>query len=224
MSQTMTLPEAPGAKASWHCGLWAMITMFLCFPAALVLAIVAIVQNGKAKRLAEAIPDTYRRPGSAGLVMGILALVMLPFLAILGIVVAISIPALIGQRERARDKAAVLNMEWSLDELRGQYDRLKDARQPIKGGLEAYLGSTTGQTRNPWNPSVPAFSYAITVVDRMDEAGITREAKAKAAKLGQAVYVLQLPGAASPGLLAGAVRLNGLVQGERVVVKTYAIE
>ncbi len=102
---------APGARAAFHCGLWSLLSVFLCFPVALGLAVAAIVQNQKAHRLARENPGAYRKPGSGGLVMAIIALAILPLLAVLGIVSAIAIPAFLGQRERARAKGAVVALE-----------------------------------------------------------------------------------------------------------------
>lgn len=102
---------APGARAAFHCGLWSLFSMFLCFPVALGLAVAAIVQNQKAHRLARENPGAYRKPGSGGLVMAIIALAILPLLAVLGIVSAIAIPAFLAQRERARARGAVVALD-----------------------------------------------------------------------------------------------------------------
>ena len=73
------LDAAPGARAARLCGLWALIALLPCLPLATLLATAALVQHGKASRLAREHPERYRTPGNAGLVLGILALVLLPF-------------------------------------------------------------------------------------------------------------------------------------------------
>ena len=101
------LPPAPGAKAAKVCGILSIPFALTCIgiPVAVVLAIVALVQQAKAKRFAQAHPEAFAPVTSTGLVTGILGLVlpvvMLPFV---GIVSAIAIPAMLGQREAARTK------------------------------------------------------------------------------------------------------------------------
>jgi type II secretory pathway pseudopilin PulG len=96
---------APGAKAAFQLGLWSVLLNVLCgcFPVAIPLGIAAIVKHGKAERAAWAEPDRYEQPGSTGKVLGIvgLCLTVVAFMVI-GIISAISIPALLGQRDRAR--------------------------------------------------------------------------------------------------------------------------
>lgn len=111
---TSALIPAPGAKAAKVCGILAIVSALTCvgIPVAIVLGIVALVQQAKAKRLAKADPQTYAPVPSTGLVTGIIGLVlpvvMLPFV---GIVSAIAIPALLVQRERARELAVQRNLE-----------------------------------------------------------------------------------------------------------------
>jgi prepilin-type N-terminal cleavage/methylation domain-containing protein len=50
---------------------------------------------------------------------------LLLVLAIIGIISAIAIPALLSQRARARDKASIENMVGAVNDLVGQYDKLK---------------------------------------------------------------------------------------------------
>ncbi|MBL0311906.1 MAG: DUF4190 domain-containing protein [Holophagaceae bacterium] len=105
---------APGAKAGRVCGILAIVLALTCvgIPVAIILGIVAIVKTSRAKRLAHGNPGAYEMPTSAGLILGIVGLclpvVMLPFA---GIVSAIAIPALLGQRAQARDK--VLRFQWA---------------------------------------------------------------------------------------------------------------
>ncbi|WP_243302774.1 hypothetical protein [Geothrix oryzisoli] len=105
---------APGAKAAKLCGILAIVFALTCvgIPVAIILGIVALVQQAKAKRLAKAEPGRYQPVPATGLVTGIIGLVlpllMLPFLGIVG---AIAIPAMLGQRERAREIAVQANLD-----------------------------------------------------------------------------------------------------------------
>jgi hypothetical protein len=217
------LAEAPGAKAGRLCGIWALICMVLCFPVAIVLGILAIVKTRKAANLAAASPRLYRPTSNAGTVMGILALAGFPVLLfMIGIVSAISIPAFLGQRTRARDRSAMAD-------LVGQYDKLKEANQPpaaIQAGLESYLRQSAGSDRNPWNLQTPAFVWNLAVVTEGDQGQVLEAARtrARAAQDGQCVFVIQWPAGQQPGHIGGAVRLHQAYQGTGVYAKAVAIE
>ena len=139
------LPRAPGARAAKTSGILAIAFALTCigFPIAIILGITALVQQAKAKRLVKAQPGTYAPVTPTGLVTGIIGLV-LPFfmLPIVGIASAIAIPAFLGQRGRARDKAAMSNMIGTMPDLVEEYDRLvpiflgllKDANRLIVSG------------------------------------------------------------------------------------------
>lgn len=111
--ENLTKHPAPGAKTARVCGITAIICALTCvgIPIAIVLGIVAVVQASKAKALARSYPETYEVPSAAGMILGIVGIcmpvVMLPFA---GIVSAIAVPAILGQRARARDK--VLMVQW----------------------------------------------------------------------------------------------------------------
>ena len=108
MELPVPLPEAPGAKASRHCGIWALVTVFLFFPISLILAIIAIVQNNKAKTLAKNAPQTYRFPTSTGMVLGIVSIGLIPaLLFFVGIIAAIAIPAFLGRFDGLDELARV---------------------------------------------------------------------------------------------------------------------
>ena len=163
------------------------------------------------------------------MVLGIIGMAWTIFaLFYVGIVSAIAIPALLGQRGRARDKAAIEAMVGRFADLVGQYDKLQEAgttRPEIPAKLETYLRSTTGTEHNPWNPAGPAFDYRIEVVngDAPEEA-VARLAKAKATVLGRPVYVMELFPDGSHALLAGAVRVQMPVDGEKVVTRSTALD
>ncbi len=108
------LAEAPGARTARICGIAAIACALTCvaIPLAIILGILALVKANKARTLARQYPETYGLPTSGGLILGIVGLalpvVMLPFA---GIVSAIAIPALLSQRNQARDKA--MEIQWA---------------------------------------------------------------------------------------------------------------
>lgn len=164
------LTPAPGAKAAKVCGILAIVFALTCvgFPVAIVLGIVALVQHGKAKRLAKARPDVYEAVPATGLVTGIIGLVlpvvMLPFV---GIGSAIAIPALLGQRERAREAAVQSNLdmartqaEMALQDLRAKAPGQVPSQDAI---IQALSRDPLVQSlKNPIAPSAPALQRGTT--------------------------------------------------------------
>ena len=209
----MPLSPAPGARGAKLCGIWSLIASATCvgIPIGLVLAIIALVQQAKAKRLAKENPDFYEQPTATGLVTGIIGLampvIMLPFL---GIVSAIAIPALLSQRSRARDKAAIENMVGRTGDLVGQWDKQRELGANFNEALprlENYIQETSGHDRDPWNSSLPAYNYRIEVVEGFDTAeGMKSAAYSRATQLGQVVFIIQNPQNDKPGFIVGVVQ------------------
>jgi type II secretory pathway pseudopilin PulG len=221
------LDEAPGARAGRILGIWALISGLLCFPVGIVLAILAMVKTNEAFRHAAQSPGRYQQPSRAGTVMGIIALVIPGCLFVLGIMSAIAIPALLGQRSRARDHVAIANLQAGLAGLVGQWDKGKEASEPpeaIKAELEDYLRQAHGNDRDPWNPALPAFSYTIAVTPGGDQARSKETAKDLATQLGQCVYVISFPSGQQPGYIAGAVHTSQFVNGTKVLVQSTPID
>ena len=155
---------------------------------------------------------------------------LLLVLAIIGIISAIAIPALLGQRARARDKSSISNMEGRVGDLVGQYDKLKEAATPLANivtSLSAYLTATGGNDKNPWDPTVGAFG-AITntgVGTWANQSAAITALKDLAVTKGQAVFSFTTPGANGvPGFIGGAVLIDGKVNGSTKVAKATAIE
>jgi len=232
MTEPLLLPEAPGAKASRHCGVWALVLLLFFFPASVVLAIIAIVQNSKARSLARSAPQSYRVPGNAGMILGILSLVALPlFLALVGIISAIAIPALLGQRNRARDKAALSNLSVG---LQGLSERLESgavqgkAESELHGEMERQLRESGAGLHNPWNLAGPAFDYRISVVQGEDEEGIRETVRSHAGVLGQSSFVVQFPvrgkSEPHPGFLAAAVKTRNPMEDGVVAVRVLSLD
>ncbi len=223
------LPEAPGAKAARVCGILAILFAITCvgIPVGIILGIVALVKQSKAKNLARQFPDQYGQPSGSGLVLGIIGLVMpVLMLPILGIVSAIAIPALLGQRTRARDRAAIANLQSKLPELVERYGRnLETGATPmvIKAELEGYLlGQTT--EKNPYNLQAPAFRYTVGMSPVSSTEEMAAAAEAQATTVGEVVFVMSAPAdPQAPHLLAAAVRTQMPVNGATVYTRVVPI-
>jgi len=205
------LTEAPGAKGAKICGILSLVFSITCL-VGIILGIVALVMQSKAKRLARDFPQDYSAPTGTGLVTGILGLVMsVMMLPILGVVSAIAIPALLGQRSRARDKACVSNMQAQLSELLLEYDNARGTGlDPAAAHKAMEERLKTATDKNPWNIQAPAYRYEIAVVSPGTRQQILDEAEAAATEPGVVVFVMapQPPDLSGPAYLAGAVRMG----------------
>jgi hypothetical protein len=183
------LTPAPGAKAAKVCGILAIVFALTCvgFPVAIALAIVALVQHGKAKRLAKAQPEAYQAVPATGLVTGIIGLVlpvlMLPFA---GIASAIAIPAFLAQRERAREFALRSNLDLAKARAEAalQATQTKNPNQiPSQDAIIQALATDPAiqALKNPITPSAPAFQRGtagapgtvMVYADQEVEGGVT---------------------------------------------------
>ena len=183
------LTPAPGAKAAKVCGILAIVFALTCIgvPVAIALGIVALVQHGKAKRLAKAEPQTYLPVPATGLVTGIIGLVLPVFmLPVVGVVSAIAIPAFLGQRDRAREMAvqANLNVARAQAEAALLASQAKAPTQiPSQDAIIQGLSKDPQilALRNPINPGAPALQRGrngqpgtvMVFADREEEGGVT---------------------------------------------------
>jgi type IV pilus assembly protein PilA len=144
---------------------------------------------------------------------------LLLVLAIIGIISAIAIPALLNQRARARDKAAVDNTYSRVAELAAQADGLRETGAAVVAGLSAYLAANAANSLDPWAGSngiaatFPAVNMAVFAeAGNVNKAAfdVTLAAHAVVGVLGQAQYSCQVPGAADIGAVGGTVYLYGL--------------
>lgn len=224
-----TVPvEAPGARGARVCGILAIILALTCIgiPVAIVLGIVALVLQAKAKRLAREAPEAYRMPTQTGLVTGIIGLVlpavMLPFL---GIVSAIAIPALLGQRERARERAVQGNLAVRMADLSRLYDEAAvqgGSEADIKARLEAQIPAWNTQDRNPWDPQQAVYATEVQVVFGAEDGEAV--AQSFASTRGQVVFVAQFPRPGQAGFLAGAVRVSAPTQEDRILTRVVSLD
>jgi prepilin-type N-terminal cleavage/methylation domain-containing protein len=154
---------------------------------------------------------------------------LLLVLAIIGIISAIAIPALLGQRARARDKSSISNMDGRIGDLVGQYDKLREAgiaSGTITTSLEAYLNVNGGADKNPWNLASAAFNtvFVAGFTGASTQTVAYTNIKAGATVKGQAVFGIQYPGATGPGFIGGAVLIDGIVNSSNKVAKVTSIE
>ena len=224
-----TPSEAPGAKTARTCGILSIIFAVTCIgiPVALVLGIVALVQQAKAKHLAHEFPQDYRMPTTSGLVLGIIGLVMpilmLPFI---GIVSAIAIPALLQQRGRAVGKVISANLTSQMEQLIGEYYKGKEVGldQPaIHASLEHALQAS--QERNPLNKEAPAFRYSISIVSAQSTEEAQQQAEAEATTEGEIVFVVSYPTESQqPGYIAGAAKLKTPLNGSNIISRGMTLD
>jgi type IV pilus assembly protein PilA len=140
---------------------------------------------------------------------------LLLVLAIIGIISAIAIPALLGQRARSRDRAAVANANSIVSDLVASYDKARDAGMIFSTGNFITIACGDSATplipqfftaANPWNSGT--LAYNNTLVAEATLIGTTTITAATAGPLGQ-VYVGFLPPPDNgDGCLASAVLLN----------------
>ncbi len=155
---------------------------------------------------------------------------LLLVLAIIGIISAIAIPALLGQRSRARDKSAVANADGIVAELVGGYDKARDANTAM-GTPAAFQTAVIGAAAatanvpsfftaaNPWGGASTA--YAQTVVTETTAQGVSTAAAATGGTLGQTSVGFLPVAAPAPGAIASAVLLNTAIGSAATTSKTY---
>ena len=140
---------------------------------------------------------------------------LLLVLAIIGIISAIAIPALLSQRARARDKAAVDNTVGRVSDLVGQWDKFRESGMTAGNAITSmqnYLKNTGNADKNPWNGTgaAPASAFNTTFANvagtTASAFALALEGQATAAKLGQAQFGYVLPTASGqPGFFGGTV-------------------
>jgi prepilin-type N-terminal cleavage/methylation domain-containing protein len=163
---------------------------------------------------------------------------LLLVLAIIGIISAIAIPALLGQRARARDKSAQENCTSILSDVVATYDKAKEVGADVSSAanLQAVCLVGTGMTpvvpqipqmlnaQNPWNGTVTlplAYNNAFNALG--DALPATVRGMSAAASLGQ-VQVGFLPPAAAtstPGTVATSVYLQGVFTDPALAATTH---
>ena len=157
---------------------------------------------------------------------------LLLVLAIIGIISAIVIPAMLFQRARARDKAALQNMVGRISDLAAHWDKGKEgglASAAIVASLQAYLADTSAKDNNPWDGAQPAFKAGTpsTGGTSTTTSGFALVVAALASVKGQPAFQVQSPSGNGYGFIGGAVLLNASSTSDttaKVRTKVIAIE
>jgi hypothetical protein len=164
------LTPAPGAKAAKVCGILAIVSALTCvgIPVAIILGIVALVKQGKAKRLAKAQPDIYEQVSATGLVTGIIGLVlpvlMIPFV---GIASAIAIPAFMVHRQRAQELVVQANLDTAVKQAEAATSAISAKAPGQMPSQDAIIDALSKDPailalKNPITSSAPALQRGTT--------------------------------------------------------------
>ena len=141
---------------------------------------------------------------------------LLLVLAIIGIISAIAIPALLGQRARARDKSSVSNADSIIADMVGQWDKQKEGGT-APAGIANIVGTTAAANipqvftaTNPWGTAAALTGYNTTTFATEVPAtpGVATAALAVVGLLGQVQLGFIAPAATTPGVLAASVYVN----------------
>ena len=141
---------------------------------------------------------------------------LLLVLAIIGIISAIAIPAMLSQRARARDKAAMDHVAGRIADLAGQWDKAREAgltaSQAI-ASMQTYLQMTSTKDLNPWTTTGASAAYNFTITPISGQPSASAFAVqvgllATRANMGQVQLATQAPGTGIPGFIGAAVYLN----------------
>ena len=141
---------------------------------------------------------------------------LLLVLAIIGIISAIAIPALLGQRARARDKSARGNADSIIADLIGSYDKIKDTGvtpatgAAVIGTAAAPLVPQAFTATNPWTTAgaLTGYNTAAWAAEAAATPGTVTQAQAAAGTMGQVQLGYLAPAAGVTGLFASSVYLS----------------
>ena len=151
---------------------------------------------------------------------------LLLVLAIIGIISAIAIPALLSQRARARDKAAVANCENNVGDCVGMWDKMREAGTSAATAATSVmkaLGNAHGPDKNPWTGAA-AFTTTVTTAGSFSTIDTFVTGIKGKASLGQAYAVIQAPSGTTPGFVGIATLTSNNVNGSTNFIKASAIE
>jgi prepilin-type N-terminal cleavage/methylation domain-containing protein len=154
---------------------------------------------------------------------------LLLVLAIIGIISAIAIPALLGQRARARDKSAQENATGAISDIVAAYDKAKETGVTVAAAANIWAVLTTVvaplpnalapqllTAPNPWSGTngSPALGYAqaVAALAAPGDPAAARLVVGPAAATVGVVYPSFLPPAPATGV-AGVIGCSVFLQG-----------
>ena len=150
---------------------------------------------------------------------------LLLVLAIIGIISAIAIPALLGQRARARDKSSIANLDGVIADGIGLWDK---NRETLTGSaamtaVATALKNAHSTDKNPWDSTATAYVDMSTGVNGAATTSAFLAGMAGGA-VGQVVLKGAYPGGSLPGFIGGAVLLHSAYNGSTTYKKAAAVE
>jgi prepilin-type N-terminal cleavage/methylation domain-containing protein len=153
---------------------------------------------------------------------------LLLVLAIIGIITAIAVPALLGQREKSRDKACISNVTGHMGALVGQYEACVEAGMApaeITNSLQAYLVSTVGTLQSPWGGGV-AFNTTPRLLSGNATLDAFNASMAPNAStiLGKVRVYVQYPVGGDPGYIGMVTNLKQTVNGSQVYFRSAGLD
>ncbi len=151
---------------------------------------------------------------------------LLLVLAIIGIISAIAIPALLGQRARSRDKSAQQNATSGISDIVAAYDKAKETGVALtsEANLQAICLVGTGMTpaapqcpqflnaKNPWDGTVAVpLAYNNTFKALPGTTAALARGMSTAADLGQVQigFLAPDPATSAAGMVGTSVYLQG---------------
>ena len=161
---------------------------------------------------------------------------LLLVLAIIGIISAIAIPALLGQRSRARDKSAQANVTSVIPDMVATWDKLKEAGA-APTDFASWFGTATAPiipavltAVNPWGTTGHLTGYATALTTEVAATpGVATAGAAVADTMGQTQLGFIAPtatagGAATSGVVAAAVYMHAALNGSNVFVQSAGLD
>ena len=151
---------------------------------------------------------------------------LLLVLAIIGIISAIAIPALLGQRARARDKAAIGNLDGIIADGISQWDKAREGGTAASAAMSAvasYIQKGHTKDKNPWNGESAAYG-AMSVAKNIYPTASGFIAGMGVGSVGQVQLSGAYPTSALPGFIGGAVLMHGAINNSTTYKKAAAVE
>jgi prepilin-type N-terminal cleavage/methylation domain-containing protein len=151
---------------------------------------------------------------------------LLLVLAIIGIISAIAIPALLGQRARARDKSGIANVDGAIGDAIGIWDKSREGGTTpavAMASVVAVLTANHTKDKNPWNGAANAYGFEAVAANTYSSIAPFITALAQGS-LGQAHFTGLYSTATLPGFIGGCVLLHGSINGATSYRKAVAVE